>query len=225
MRYRVLKSIRRWSLGLLIGCLLIFWAGWAKELTQAYLNEIQIKYGEYAKRRLVAWQKLIADFKNAEEKTKLTEVNIFFNLLEYKSDLDHWGNADYWASPLEFLVSGAGDCKSYTLAKYFTLLDMGVPDEKLLITYVKAINYNQAHMVLAYYAKPDSDPLILDNLNKEILPASQRKDLEPVYGFNGKGLWEAKQLKVGNKIGQATDLKRWVDLEERMKSDKIGTFY
>ncbi len=44
----------------------------------------------------------------------------------------------------------------------------------------------------------------------------------PIYGFNGTGLWQAKELGKGNQIGQATDLKRWVELSERMKSGKIS---
>lgn len=198
---------------------------WAVDFSSEYLAEIEKKYGDYSKRRLVAWQKLEKDFKNVDERKKLEEVNIFFNLLEYRSDLEHWGKEDYWATPLEFVVSGAGDCEDFTVAKYFTLLEMGVPDEKLLITYVKALDYNQAHMVLSYYPTPDSIPLILDNINKEILPANQRKDLQPVYGFNGKGLWQAKQLGVGNKIGSPSNMKRWVELEGRIKAGTIGTFY
>lgn len=186
-----------------------------------FLSKIEKKYGDYAKRRVIAWRKLSSEFKNANEPAKLEAVNRFFNLLDFRTDQEVWGKSDYWATPLEFVVMGAGDCEDFTIAKYFTLLDLGVPDEKLLITYVKAVNLNQAHMVLTYYASPDSIPLVLDNLNKEILPADQRKDLIPVYSFNGKGLWQAKQIGLGNRIGQSSDLKKWADLEERMKLEKI----
>lgn len=215
-----------WAVLSIFGMLLLGTV-WAQDYSPTYLNEIQKKYGEYAKRRLVAWEKLKNDLKNADERKKLEEVNTFVNLLEYRSDLEHWGTENFWATPLEMIVSGAGDCKSYTITKYFTLLDLGVPDDKLLITYVKALDFNQAqaHMVLTYYATPNSIPLVLDNINKEILPADQRKDLIPIYAFNGKGLWQAKQLGVGNKIGTAQDLKKWVDLEDRMKSGTIRTFY
>jgi hypothetical protein len=47
----------------------------------------------------------------------------------------------------------------------------------------------QAHMVLAYHPQPGSEPLVLDNLRTEVLPASQRPDLTPVFSFNGEGLW------------------------------------
>ena len=94
-------------------------------------------------------------------------------------------------------------------------------DDKLLITYVKIVGNDTPHMVLTYYAKPDGIPLIMDSLNKELLPADQRKDLIPIYSFNGKGLWRAKQTSLGNKIGNSEELKQWVDLEKRMKSQNM----
>lgn len=196
----------------------------ALEFSQDYIDQIGKQYGEYAKRRIITWQNLLKNNKNESEIKKLEVVNQFFNLLDYRSDIHQWGREDYWATPLEFLVAGGGDCEDFTVAKYFTLLELGVPDDKLLITYVKHLNLNVAHMVLSYYPTPDSTPLILDNYNKEILPADKRTDLQPIYGFNGKGLWAAKQLGLGNKIGEATDLKRWSDLEARMKEGKIGKF-
>lgn len=196
----------------------------ALEFSPSYLDEIGKKYGEYAKRRLITWEKLIKDNKNSAELVKLEKVNSFFNLMEYYSDISHWGKDDYWATPLEFVVSGGGDCEDFTVAKYFTLLDLGVSDDKLLITYVKAIDLNLAHMVLTYYPTPDGIPLILDNLNKEMLTADKRPDLKPIYSFNGKGLWQAKQLGLGKKIGQATDLKRWNVLQEKIKAGTIGKF-
>lgn len=196
----------------------------ALEFSQSYLDQIGKQYGEYAKRRIITWLDIIKNNKNDSELKKLEVVNQFFNLLEYRSDVSQWGKEDYWATPLEFIVAGGGDCEDYTVAKYFTLLELGVPDDKLLITYVKHLQLNIAHMVLSYYPTPDSIPLILDNYNKEILPADKRPDLQPIYGFNGKGLWAAKQLGLGNKIGQASDLKRWSDLEARMKEGSIGKF-
>ena len=93
---------------------------------------------------------------------------------------------------------------------------LGVPDEKLKITYVKAVQLNQAHMILAYYPSPGAEPLILDNLINEILPASERPDLVPVYSFNGEGLWLSKlSSQEGKRIGNANKLESWKDLMTR----------
>lgn len=205
-----------------------FWhVGYALDVhfSQAYLDQIGKKYGNYSERRLIGWEKLVETNQNKTEREKLEAVNTYMNLLTYETNSALWGKPDYWATPLETLVAGAADCKGYSIAKYFTLLTLGVPDSKLLITYVKAIQLNQAHMVLTYYATPSSIPLVLDNINGQILPADQRTDLLPIYSFNGTGLWQAKELGLGHKVGNPNDLKQWSDLQSRMTSGAIAHFY
>ena len=122
-------------------------------------------------------------------KQQLIEVNRFFNQFVYKDDMALWGEKDYWATPEEFIGKNSGDCEDYVVAKYFILRSLGVPDERLYLTYVKAVKENRAHMVLSYFETPKSTPLILDNYNPRILPADKRRDLLPVYSFNAKSLF------------------------------------
>lgn len=130
--------------------------------------------------------------------------------------MTHWKKSDYWATPVEFLSTGGGDCEDFSLAKYFTIKALGVPEKKINMTYVKAIKLNQAHMVVTYYSTPRAIPLVLDNLVADILPATKRKDLIPVYSFNGSGLWLAKSRGKGQKVGSSARLKRWTNLLNRM---------
>ncbi|MCV5869138.1 transglutaminase-like cysteine peptidase, partial [Escherichia coli] len=109
------------------------------------------------------WRKNLDLFKQLETHEQLAGVNDFFNQLYFVDDIKLWGKTDYWATPLEFLGSNAGDCEDFTIAKYFSLLELGIPDSKMRLIYVKAIELNQFHMVLAYYPTPSSEPLILDN--------------------------------------------------------------
>ena len=128
-----------------------------------------------------------------EEPQRLRDINDFFNRrLAFREDAATWGLPDYWASPLESLERRAGDCEDYAIAKYFSLAAAGVPTARLRMVYVRARMQGQslAHMVLAYYAQPGAEPLILDNLRPEVLPASQRTDLTPVFSFNTEGLWQ-----------------------------------
>jgi len=150
---------------------------------------------------------------------QLFEVNSFFNKLEFKDDIEHWGQNDYWATPVEFLATQAGDCEDYTIAKYFSLVELGIPSEKLRLMYVTALRPRQAHMVLSYYDTPTSIPLILDNINKRILPANQRRDLIPIYSFNGNGLWLAKSQGRGKQVQSGGNNSLWEDLNIRMKQE------
>lgn len=193
------------------------WAEWATwDFTQILLKAEQ-RYGTLgiAKNRIDAWDTLLQSSQGLGETEKLKQVNSFFNRqIRFSDDIRNWRQNDYWATPIESLVKGAGDCEDYSIAKYFTLRRLGVPSEKLRITYVKALQYNQAHMVLTYYATPSSVPLVLDNLIGEIRPASLRKDLLPVYAFNAEGLY----LPNGKK-GDSKKLSRWQELLQKMKAE------
>lgn len=172
-----------------------------------------------AKARIETWDQLINSSQNLAETEQLTEVNRFFNRqLRFVDDSLNWRQNDYWATPIEALVKGAGDCEDYAIAKYFTLRRLGVPSEKLRITYVKALTYNQAHMVLTYYNTPSAVPLVLDNLIGEIRPASQRKDLLPVYAFNAEGLY-LPGAAAGKRASDSKKLSRWQDLLKKMREE------
>ncbi len=202
--------------------LCIFGIGNSKNLftlPEELLNSAKSQYGELAKRRLEAWQTLIRDDSSTSDMEKLKKTNVFFNQMQFIADSLHWGKSDYWATPVEFLSSGGGDCEDFSLAKYFTLKALGVAESKLNMTYVKAVQLNQAHMVVTYYASPGAVPLVLDNLVADIQPATSRKDLLPVYSFNGLGLWLAKSRGKGQQVGSSDRLKRWQDLLSRMPEE------
>lgn len=179
-------------------------------------NVTQI-YGERAGRRVTTWRTEMLAYRSLSEREQLVQVNQFFNQLNFVNDDRLWGKNDYWATPLEFLGSNAGDCEDFTIAKYFSLLELGVSDKKLRLVYVKALSLNQFHMVLAYYSSPSAEPLILDNINPEITTATKRRDLLPIYSFNGSNLWLMKS-KNGQLAGKSSRLSLWNDLRAREKS-------
>ncbi|SUD41133.1 cysteine protease LapG [Ectopseudomonas mendocina] len=171
------------------------------------------------KARIDEWQALLERLPALDEPAQLEAVNRFFNAsLRFRDDIEIWRQNDYWATPVEALRKGAGDCEDFAIAKYFTLREAGVASEKLRITYVKALRLNQAHMVLTYYATPDAMPLVLDNLINVIRPANERSDLLPVYAFNAEGLWLAGKG-GGKQVGDAKRLSRWQELLKKMVAE------
>lgn len=167
-------------------------------------------------RRLQHWRQLMNEERAAPEREQLVAVNDFFNGARFVDDRDLWQVADYWATPDEFLLRDAGDCEDFAIAKYFTLKAMGVAPDKLRITYVKVESLQQAHMVLAYYPDPRSVPLILDNLNRHILPATERPDLRPIYSFNAESLWLARSRHEQQRAGHPGQLQRWREMLARL---------
>jgi len=183
----------------------------------------QQQYGAGALQTVVAWRKLIDDSSALAENDKLNKVNSFFNRrILYKTDWEVYNQEDYWATPLEFMGHGAGDCEDFVIAKYMTLRILGVANERLRLIYVRYQSGNTApiaHMVLGYYAQASEEPVILDNMVSSIRPASMRPDLSPVYSFNSDGLW------VGGATASSADpttrLSRWRDVLDRMHKDGL----
>lgn len=153
------------------------------------LERLNKNYGEAAQERGKQLNQLLMTIKNKDAQTQLLEVNRFFNRFTHQFDNELWGESDYWATPEEFIGLNKGDCEDYVIAKYFTLRYLGIPDERLYLTYVKALKQNVAHMVLTYFETPESIPLVLDNYDLRILKADKRLDLLPIYSFNAKSLF------------------------------------
>lgn len=172
------------------------------------------------------WSSLMQTYTDAPIDTRLQKVNDFFNRkIIYYEDQEVWGQADYWATPMESLSKGKGDCEDYVIAKYFTLRNMNIPDNQLRLIYVKAriggpaSTVQQAHMVLAYYASADAEPVVLDNLISDIRPASRRTDLFPVFSFNSQGVFAGTAANAVLGPGGTSRLSRWQDLLERARRE------
>ena len=210
--------------GVVTACLLGGLAGWTYgqvnlDRTQQLAQE---RYGAKAAESVAAWRKLMDDSRSLTELDKLTAVNTFFNRrVLFEDDIVVWKQKDYWATPLEFMGVGAGDCEDYSIAKYMTLLMLGVPADKIRMIYVRATigGRSEAHMVLGYFEGPTAEPLILDNLIGSVRPASSRNDLAPVFSFNGQGLWVAGQ--AASSGDPTARLSRWRDVLERMKQEGL----
>ncbi len=200
--------------------------GYTTQVTAGLINSYAQQFGSGARERIASW----LHFAHAEKGSRrfagpidvtgtdldvLKAVNIYFNRLPFRSDASHWGVADYWATPAEMSASNGGDCEDYVIAKYFLLKELGIPVERLRITYVKAISINQAHMVLAYYPSPGAEPLILDNLEDGVRPASERDDLVPVYSFNDEDIVVVRDTLKYHPL----QIRAWSDLQKKLQAE------
>lgn len=173
-----------------------------------------------------AWRALITSGAGTTDLERLKKVNEFINsAVAFGDDVQVWGQADYWATPLATIGRSAGDCEDYVIAKYFSLLEVGMAPEKLRLIYVRAKTgtsdnaLTQAHMVLAYYAQPEAEPLVLDNLIGDIRSASRRPDLVPVFSFNRDGVFIGISGKEVSPAAGTGQLSRWADLLKRAREE------
>lgn len=150
-------------------------------------SEFVNHYGTAALNRLHALNNVIKHFDNAADASKVATVNNYLNAFSYVSDQLLWGKVDYWEQPLQFIGLGGGDCEDFALAKYATLLKMGVPANHMKLDYVRKLPDNTEHMVLLYSDSSDTpikDWNVLDNTTNDMKKLSDRKDLLTVYAFN-----------------------------------------
>lgn len=183
-------------------------------------ENMQRLYGSRGLAVLEEWFALLDRLAGAELRTQLRDVNDFFNRrVLWVDDIDIWGREDFWATPLETMGQGRGDCEDYSIAKYVTLKQLGVPGAQLRMIYVRArigrSRITQAHMVLGYYETPAAEPLLLDNLVPSITPASQRTDLDPLFSFNSSGLWAGGSTE--SRADPLARLSRWSNVIDRMQ--------
>ncbi|MBI5109768.1 MAG: transglutaminase-like cysteine peptidase [Rhodocyclales bacterium] len=189
-------------------------------------QQILARFGPGRLVLLREWQASLADARKSAELEKLRKVNDFINQhVDFDEDSSIYNHSDYWATPLETVGHGRADCEDFAIIKYFSLKDAGVAISKLRLVYVKARLAEvggprlQAHMVLAYYATPNAEPLVLDNLVTEILPASQRKDLQPVFSFNSEAVWNGVAGNSAKGKAGTGQLSRWQDLLLRARKE------
>jgi len=201
--------------------------GFSRSVTAGLVQRYAARFGADSRSRIDGWQQFVASVSAerrpaaAGELQLLGPVNTFFNRLPFVTDMAHWRVEDYWASPAESIGSNGADCEDFSIAKYFALKELGIPIERLRITYVKATRLDQAHMVLAYYPAPGAEPLVLDNLENEVRPASARADLVPVYSFNDEDLLLLRAGQAGRRAGSARQIRLWRTLLDKLEQELL----
>jgi predicted transglutaminase-like cysteine proteinase len=187
------------------------------------LSTLTQRWGNAPVPKFQAWRALVASVAGAQDPERLKKINDFFNRqMQFGNDPDVWGEPDYWATPMESIGKGAGDCEDFVIAKYFSLLEAGVSSEKLRLIYVRVRQEGaplQAHMVLGYYPQPEAEPLVLDNLIGDIRAAGRRSDLVPVFSFNKDGVYSGVSAKDSGPAAGVGRLSRWEDLLKRARAE------
>lgn len=193
---------------------------------QRLRTSLEARYPRSSPRILERLDSVIASARlSAGDLGRIEAINDFFNQrILFEDDRDIWGEDDYWATPLETLAVGRGDCEDIAIAKYYALKAAGIAVSRMRLVYVRATvtgprgPTSQAHMVVAYYETPTAEPLILDNLDTRIRPASERDDLLPIFSFNSEAIWSGATAN-GRRESGTRDLNRWADLQRRSRAE------
>jgi predicted transglutaminase-like cysteine proteinase len=117
---------------------------------------------------------------------KLNVVNRFFNRYPYRLDVEIYGIRNYWSTPAEFMKN-SGDCKDYSIIKYYALKQLGVDPDSMRIVVLTDVIRNLAHAVVAVYH--EGNAYILDNLSNLVLPHTRLTHYKPQFSVNEDYRW------------------------------------
>lgn len=118
-----------------------------------------------------------------EGRARLGWLNRAVNMsIKPVSDWAQYGDADYWASPLQTLSSGSGDCEDYAILKYVALRAVGVEADNLRLVIVLDDKRRAEHAVVA--VRYEQQWLILDNLTMAIIAAEDASNYRPLFALD-----------------------------------------
>lgn len=191
----------------LLYLVLCWFASWANQ-TWAGAGAVQAA----SSARLESWARLTGEVISLSDAQKVDAVNRFINqTTKYISDAEQYGQEEYWANPTETVMNGAGDCEDYAIAKFFTLLTLGVPADKLRLAY-SLIEDGRRHMVLIYL--PDQpEGVVLDNLTNQMIALGDRDDLKVVFSFDEQWLYLGASSKP---LRKSNSLARWAGVQQQL---------
>ena len=132
------------------------------------------------------WRMFLKSLAGKSIMQKIDAVNRNMNMHQYVSDLANWGVDDYWETPREFLLKD-GDCEDFAIAKFKSLLYLGVSNDDMRIVVLQDLNLKVDHAVLAVYVKGKA--YILDNQVEQVIPAESITHYMPIYSINETGWW------------------------------------
>ncbi len=115
-----------------------------------------------------------------ERRVQLGKINRAVNLaIRPESDWAQYGYADFWASPLQTLASGAGDCEDYAILKYAVLRALGMTEADLRLIIVRDDKHQAEHAIVA--VRDEQEWLILDNRTMVILNTDDARHYNPLF--------------------------------------------
>ena len=140
----------------------------------------------YPKGLAASWPATREAIKGLDLLEQANIVNMFFNRLPYRLDVEIYGIRNYWATPAEFMEN-FGDCKDYAIIKYYALKQLGVDTNAMRIVVVTDTKRNIGHAVVAVYHK--GNVYILDSLSNPVMPHTKLTHYRPQFSVNEEHRW------------------------------------
>ena len=90
-----------------------------------------------------------------------------------------------WLTALD-AINAEGDCKAYSTAKYFALIEVGIAADRVRLVIVHQRNHVEDHMVVAVHQ--DDQWLILDDLTLALVQDTDESEYSPLFVLDDHGV-------------------------------------
>ena len=155
-------------------------------------KKILVKFSaRYGYRGLVRYELYTQMVEQAQKEKTVKQfdmVNKFFNRINFMEDSVVWKKEDHWATPLQVLGTSAADSEDYALAKYFTLVKLGVDENRLKLVQYENGNKKE-NIVLLYYFKNKPMPIVLEHQKNKMYVLKSNTRIKEVTKIDKKSPW------------------------------------
>ena len=137
--------------------------------------------------KVVRWRERLDRLKGRPPLEQVDGVNEMINgTVRYIADYKHWEREDRWGFPYATLDEGV-DCEDFATLKRVSLCYLGWKEDDLHLllgfTTYNSSSKPETHAVLLV-TLPDRSQVILDNMEKRILPPADSKDFTPMIAID-----------------------------------------
>jgi len=118
----------------------------------------------------------------------LVTTNTLINAVPYRTDQEVYGVSDYWATPVEMLAAGGGDCEDHAIAKLAVLKRAGVSADSLRLVVGIDTATGKAHAMAA--VELDGTAYVLDGrTNRVVAWGAAELHFKPLYAAGFSKAW------------------------------------
>lgn len=138
--------------------------------------------------RGIALSHLVQEIKAKPFLQKLDAINRAVNRsVTYMSDRANYRRLDVWATPMQIIDRGRGDCEDYAILKMAALNAAGVPLTSMSVVVLQDQSRSLFHAVLA--VSTTKGHYILDNLHDRVMKDTALPNYLPLYSLSGQRSW------------------------------------
>jgi predicted transglutaminase-like cysteine proteinase len=159
-------------------------------LDQALSSDTDFLVGNARSSEHARWARILRDLSTRSPEGQIAGVDSFVNGFAWIDDDKLYGR-DHWATPVEFLAGGGGDCEDFAIAKYAALAKLGFTEQRLRIAFAHDRGRDLVHaLTIVYWG---GDALVLDPLTDRPFSHAATTRYRPICSFNRQQLWMHKR--------------------------------